>query len=56
MGVLQERLRLIEKAVAAAEKDPARARKWLDANIAREALMHEDNLSMVLAPFLHGNR
>ena len=47
---------MIEKAVAAAEKDPARADRWVDASIAREMLMHEDNMSMVLAPFLHGKR
>lgn len=47
---------MIEKAVAAAEKDPARAGRWVDASIAKEMLMHEDNLSMVLAPFLHGKR
>ena len=54
--MMQERLKLIEKAVAAAEKDRSKAGCWLDAGIAREMLMHEDNLSMVLAPFLHGNR
>lgn len=54
--MLQERLRLIEKAVAAAEKDRSKAGRWLDAKIASEMLMHEDNMSMVLAPFLHGNR
>lgn len=56
MTVTEERLRMIEKAVAAAEKDPARAGRWVDASIAKEMLMHEDNLSMVLAPFLHGKR
>lgn len=54
--MLQERLRLIERAVAAAEMDRSKAGRWLDAKIAREMLMHEDNLAMVLAPFLHGNR
>ena len=49
---------MIERAMAAAEKekDPKRARQWVNASIAKEMLMHEDNLSMVLAPFLHGKR
>ncbi|KAL3133843.1 hypothetical protein ABBQ32_008313 [Trebouxia sp. C0010 RCD-2024] len=54
--IAEERLSMIEKAVAAAEKDPARANCWVNASIAREMLMHEDNMSMVLAPFLHGKR
>ena len=47
---------MIEKAVAEAEKDPSRARNWVSKIIAKEMLMHEDNLCMVLAPFLHGKR
>lgn len=56
VGVLQERLRHFERSVAAAEKDPSKAGRWLNAKIAAEMLWIEDNLSMVLAPFLHGNR
>ena len=55
-ALVQERLQMIEKAVAAAERDPARAYLWVNASIAREMLQHEDNLAMVLAPFLHGKR
>ena len=54
--MLQERLSLIEKAVAAAAREPAKARQWVGPSIVKEMLMHEDNLSMVLVPFLHGKR
>ncbi len=56
MNGVQERLQIAEKAVANAVKDPARASKWVNHSIAKEMWMHEENLSMVLAPFLHGDR
>ena len=53
---MQERLQVMEKAVENATKDPKHASMFVDRKIALEMLMVEDNLSMVLAPFLHGNR
>ena len=49
-------LSMIEKAVAAAERDPARAHRWVNASVAKEMIQHEENLAIVLAPFLHGKR
>jgi len=53
---LQERLQVAEIAVANARANPSRASIFVDKTIALEMLMHEDNLTMVLAPYLHGNR
>ncbi len=52
----QERLQVAEIAVANARANPSRASIFVDKSIALEMLMHEDNLTMVLAPYLHGNR
>lgn len=53
---MQERLQVAERAVANAKANPSRAGIFVDKAIAMEMLMHEDNLTMVLAPYLHGNR
>ena len=49
--VLQERLKVAEQAVAAALSNPKRAKHYVDSQFAKELLMHQDNMSMVLAPF-----
>ena len=54
--LLQERLKAAEQAVANALKHPTRAKYFVDSKYVRELLMHQDNMSMVLAPFLHGKR
>lgn len=55
-SVTEERLQVAEVAVANARANPSRASIFVDKTIALEMLMHEDNLTMVLAPYLHGNR
>ena len=48
--LLQERLRSFRRAV---DKG---MRQAVDAGLARELFVHEDNLQMSLAPFLHNKR
>ncbi|DBA75188.1 TPA: hypothetical protein ACH3X1_010495 [Trebouxia sp. C0004] len=54
-SVTEERLQVAEIAVANAMANPSRAAIFVDKTIALEMLMHEDNLTRVLAPYLHGN-
>lgn len=54
--ISEERLKAAEQAVANALKHPTRAKYFVDSKYVRELLMHQDNMSMVLAPFLHGKR
>lgn len=53
---MQDRLKVYEQAVARAREYPDQASMFVSFAIAKDMIQKEDDFTMVLAPFMHGDR